>query len=59
MTIEKVYDPMLEEMWGIKREIAAEHPSLDEYFKSFMLNQEQAEKTGHVYVRFAPQHVMA
>ena len=28
-----IYDEGLEEIWRIKREIAAEYPSLDEYFK--------------------------
>ena len=44
MTIEKRYDSTLEEMWQIKREIAAEYPSLEVYFKGFLAEQAERER---------------
>ena len=36
MIVEKQYDEGLEEIWRIKREIASEYSSLDEYFKGMI-----------------------
>ena len=57
MTIEKRYDSTLEEMWRIKREIAAEYPSLEAYFKGFMDEQADRERNGVKFVRFEPNFV--
>ena len=57
MTIEKRYDSTLEEMWQIKREIAAEYPSLEAYFKGCLAEQADRERCGVKFVRFEPQWV--
>ena len=57
MTVEKRYDSTLEEMWQIKREIAAEYPSLDAYFKGFLAEQAERERRGVRFVRFEPRRV--
>ena len=35
---------ILEELWRIKREIAAEHPSVEAYFKAFMREQSERKR---------------
>ena len=35
---------ILEELWSIKREIAAEHPSVEAYFKAFMREQSERKR---------------
>ena len=57
MTIEKRYESTLEEMWQIKREIAAEYPSLEEYFKGFLAEQTDRERRGVRFVHFEPRRV--
>ena len=61
MTDEKRYDDGLEEIWRIKREIAAEYTTLDDYFKGMMAYQEERKRQGVRFVRFPPrrpEHVM-
>ena len=55
MIAEKRYDEGLEEIWRIKREIAAEYPSLDEYFKGMMAYQEERKRSGVKFVRLLPR----
>ena len=57
MTVEKRYDSTLEEMWQIKREIAAEYPSLEAYFKGFLAEQADRERRGVKFVHFEPHCV--
>ena len=57
MTIEKRYDSSLEEMWQIKREIAAEFPSLEAYFRGFLAEQADRERRGVKCVHFEPRRV--
>lgn len=57
MTIERRYDATLEEMWQIKREIAAEYPSLEAYFKGFLAEQADRERRGVKFVHFEPHFV--
>lgn len=57
MIAEKRYDDGLEEIWRIKREIAAEYPSLDEYFKGMMAYQEARRQSGVKLVRLSPRIV--
>ena len=57
MTIEKRYDSSLEEMWQIKREIAAEFPSLEAYFRGFLAEQADRERRGVKFVHFEPRRV--
>ena len=51
---ETKYDEGLEEIWRIKREIAAEYPSLDEYFKGMKAYQEELKRQGVKFVRLPP-----
>ena len=46
-----MYDESLEEIWRIKREIAAEYPTLEDYFKGLMDYQEELKRQG---VEFVP-----
>ena len=39
-------DGILEELLSIKREIAAEHPSVEAYFKAFMREQSERKRPG-------------
>ena len=55
MIAERRYDDGLEEIWRIKREIAAEYPSLDEYFKGMMAYQEERRRSGVELVRLSPR----
>ena len=61
MTDARRYDEGLEEIWRIKREIAAEYPTLDDYFKGMMAYQEEQKRQGVRFVRFPlkrPEHAM-
>lgn len=51
MTDSMVYDEGLEEIWRIKREIAAEYPSLDEYFKGMEAYRNERLRDGVQLVR--------
>jgi len=55
MTSERPFDPVLEEMWAIKREIAAEYPSLDAYFQGVLDEQRERERQGVRFVSFPPR----
>ena len=55
MTTKIQYDESLEEIWRIKREIAAEYPSLEEYFKGMMAYQEELKRQGVKFVRLPPR----
>jgi len=52
------YDATLEEVWKIKREIGAEYPTLDEYFKGMLEYQEKSRRAGVKFVSFPPKPVM-
>ena len=52
---EMKYDEGLEEIWRIKREIAAEYPSLEEYFKGMRAYQEELKRQGVKFVRLPPR----
>ena len=49
------YDESLEEMWRIKREIAAEYPTLEAYFKGMMDYQEELRRQGVKFVSLPPR----
>lgn len=49
------YDEGLEEIWRIKREIAAEYPTLEDYFKGMMDYQEELKRQGMQFVRLPPR----
>ena len=55
MTTETRYDEGLEEIWRIKREIAAEYPTLEEYFKGMLAFQEEERRRGVKFVRLPPR----
>ena len=55
MTCETHYDEGLEEIWRIKREIASEYASLDDYFKGMLAYQEERRKSGVKFVSFPPK----
>ena len=55
MKTEKRYDEGLEEIWRIKREIAAEYPTLDDYFRGMMAYREERLRSGVKLVRFPPK----
>ena len=48
-------DESLEEIWRIKREIAAEYPTLEAYFRGMMEYQENLRRQGIKFVRFPPR----
>jgi len=48
-------DESLEEIWRIKREIAAEYPTLEAYFKGMMEYQENLRRQGVKFVSFPPR----
>ena len=48
------YDESLEEIWRIKREIAAEYPTLESYFKGMLEYQEELKRQGVKFVRLPP-----
>ena len=49
------YDESLEEIWRIKREIAAEYPTLEAYFKGMMDYQEELRRQGVKFVSLPPR----
>ena len=49
------YDESLEEIWRIKREIAAEYPTLEAYFKGMMDYQEELKRQGVEFVPLPPR----
>ena len=49
------YDESLEEIWRIKREIAAEYATLDDYFKGMMAYQEELKRQGVKFVSLPPK----
>ncbi len=49
------YDESLEEIWRIKREIAAEYPTLDAYFKGMLEYQQELKRQGIKFVRLPPR----
>lgn len=55
MKCERPFDPVLEEMWAIKREIASEYPSLDAYFQGVLDEQELRARQGVKFVSFPPR----
>ena len=55
MKTERRYDEGLEEIWRIKREIAAEYPTLDDYFRGMLDSREERKKSGVKLVRLQPQ----
>lgn len=57
MTEESRYDEGLEEIWRIKREIASEYPTLEEYFKGMLAYQEERRRSGVKFVRLPPRRV--
>ena len=48
------YDEGLEEIWRIKREIAAEYPTLEAYFKGMLEYQNELKRQGVNFVRLPP-----
>ena len=50
------YDESLEEIWRIKREIAAEYPSLEAYFQGMRQYQETLKQQGVRFVPLPPQN---
>ena len=51
------YDESLEEIWRIKREIASEYATLEDYFKGMLAYQEEERKRGVKFVSFPPKRV--
>ena len=49
------HDATLEEMWRIKREIALEYPTLEDYFKGMLAYQEEERRRGVKFVSFPPR----
>ena len=47
-----LYDEGLEEIWRIKREIAAEYPTLDEYFKGMEEYRHERMREGVKLIHF-------
>ena len=54
MTTKVKYDEGLEEIWRIKREIAEEYPTLDDYFKGMAAYREERIKAGVKLVQLEP-----
>ena len=54
MTTKVKYDEGLEEIWRIKREIAEEYPTLDDYFKGMSAYREERIKAGVKLVQLEP-----
>ena len=57
MIEEKRYDDGLEEIWRIKREIAAEYATLDDYFNGMLEYQEEQRRNGVKFVSHPPRRV--
>lgn len=53
------YDKTLEEIWQIKREIGAEYPTLDDYFKGMLAYQDKSRAAGMTFVSFPPRRPIA
>lgn len=49
------YDEGLEEIWRIKREIAAEYSAHEDYFEGMMDYQEELTRQGVQFVRLPPR----
>lgn len=47
-----IYDESLEEIWRIKREIASEYATLEDYFKGMLAYQDQERENGVKLVSF-------
>ena len=47
-----IYDESLEEIWRIKREIASEYSTLDDYFKGMLAYQDQERESGVKFLSF-------
>ena len=56
MTDSAIYDEGLEEIWRIKREIAAEYSSLDEYFKGMEAYRDERLRDGVKLVRLCSRN---
>ena len=54
MTTKIQYDEGLEEIWRIKREIAAEYPTLEDYFKGMAAYREERKRAGVKLVQLVP-----
>ena len=57
MIAEKRYDEGLEEIWRIKREIAAQYSSFDDYFNGMLEFQEEQRRSGVQFVSHPPRRV--
>ena len=57
MTYEPRYDEGLEEIWRIKREIAAQYSSFDDYFQGMLDFQEEQRRNGVKFVSHPPRRV--
>ena len=55
MTDERQCDEGLEEIWRIKREIAAEYPTWDAYVAGILAFQEEERRRGVKFVSFPPR----
>ena len=53
--LDMMYDETLEEVWRIKREIAAEYPTLEDYFKEMMDYQDELKRQGVEFVQLPPR----
>ena len=53
------YDKTLEEIWRVKREIGAEYPTLDDYFKGMLDYQSKSRAEGVTRVRCPPRRPLA
>ena len=47
-----IYDESLEEVWRIKREIAFEYATLEDYFKGMLVYQDKEGENGVKIVSF-------
>ena len=47
-----IYDESLEEIWRIKREIASEYATLEDYFKGMLAYQDLERENGVKFVSF-------
>ena len=48
------HDDTLEEVWRIKREIASEYATLEDFFKGMLAYQEEERRRGVKFVSFPP-----
>ncbi len=49
------HDDTLEEIWRIKREIASEYATLEDYFKGMLAYQDEERRRGVKFVSFPPR----